>query len=136
MTTETKTDLASARDDLIAALRDWAAADAPAIGHQSADVAIRAKAAKAMQREAVRLADDLAELEDDTLEHRVTGGVHWLRNATVNMDDVRFDQYGIHAAERRVFDAAIARRDDREGFRRNERGLRERRLADGAWQAY
>jgi hypothetical protein len=115
-------------------LRDWARESNPMIGHHSANVEVRSAVAKQMQVDALRIADHIAALCDkpDELESYLIG--YDLPNRTANMD--AHGVIGISGAKRDAFDAALARRNDREGFRRGPDGRRERRTPDGAWQAY
>lgn len=105
----------------------------PQIGHHSDSVSVRSSAAKELQGVAVVVAEKLESLtaRPDALEAYLID--YEIRNDTVNMDPHGCD---IAAARREAFDAAISRRDERDGFRRNQRGFRERRQADGTWIAY
>lgn len=130
--TTTNTQIADAAATLVARLREWAAAEKPMIGHASADESVRLLAARKYQSDAAKIADRIALMTEDEMEAYFVG--YDLRNETVNMD--AHDLIGVGDAYQAAFDAAIARRDEREGFRRDERGFRQQRNAAGEWVNY
>lgn len=118
----------------IAALRTWAKEESPIIAYRlSKTVAERKAAARAMQREALALADRLEQMSENELESYV------ILSGTLDHDIYQWDPqdfFGLQHRRKACFDAAIARRDERLGFRRDEKGRRQRRNAAGQWEHY
>lgn len=92
-----------------------------------------------LQDVARQISGRLRSLDDDKMEAYLigSGGVSDLHGATSGMDHHggNTDALVRHALMD-AFRAAIVRRDDRDGFRRDPHGFRQRRTAEGHWENF